>query len=137
MNPLRECFQGAGWLPAASEFTPQKPELLLYKKWEDVDLKRNHEEVFRWDGTTLVIHLTYGGGFQHDFKVYIHNTGGDLKHFEIGFEDLDSGDDREALIHSTLRIDLKDYAYFGNEFKVIQFSDEYSRLMGVTAYNAS
>lgn len=97
----------------------QKPEIITEKKWTEEYEGYSSDKKLTWDNSMLSIPLQYGGGCQHPFKVYILDTSGDTKSFTLLLEDEIKDDYREALIHTVINVDLKDYVKPGTTFKVM------------------
>lgn len=97
-----------------------KPEPITEKKWTQEFGGFGTKERLTWDNLFLKASLQYGGGYQHKFNASILDTSSnDQRSFTLILEDQDKHDKCEALIHSDVNIDLKDYAKPGTKFKVM------------------
>lgn len=96
-----------------------KPEIITVKKWTEEYEGYSSGKQLTWDNSILSIPLQYGGGCQHSFKIYILDASNDQKSFVLLLEDQIKDDYRDALIHSVINVDLKDYAKPGTTFKVM------------------
>ncbi len=96
-----------------------KTKLIKSKNWQEQIGETINKEL-RWQGSKLIIEVSYGGN-DHVFKKSILDTSSKVqKSYTIVIQDRNANDRREVLTKTSIVVDLTDYAEKGTVFKIVQ-----------------